>query len=307
MTEEWYYAINGQQMGPTSALALREMLAKGAIMPSDLVWCDGMSNWAPAAEIRELCPGPHNEQSPNPALRDPEAPPPPRAEQRPVDAPARPRWDERQFRRKPATGMSTGAKIAIFGGIAAVVVLGFMLIVGIIAMASKSVAARANNPRFGPGGKKMIGGRMAPPMQAGRAPGIPQAFPNTLKQWQDADLNVRRFRAWQFNTYEVDLQIEKAENQRAVQLTGNQVVRVTVIAPNGIRNADGSFDVDVYIYDDNGVLVAWDNRDDNEHLVKRRNRRDPNCDVTFLVPQTGTYHIVVVLDRGTSAKCTVRY
>ncbi len=48
---EWYYAKNGQQLGPVSEEKLLEEYRSGAIQSGDLVWNDSMSNWAPLSSI----------------------------------------------------------------------------------------------------------------------------------------------------------------------------------------------------------------------------------------------------------------
>jgi hypothetical protein len=60
LAEQWYYAIDGQQRGPISGAALRDMAARGALLPADLVWTEGMSQWAPASATRAVfqMPGP---------------------------------------------------------------------------------------------------------------------------------------------------------------------------------------------------------------------------------------------------------
>src|SRR6516165_7164523 len=58
MAEEWYYTTDGQQTGPVPVTALREMAANGSLKPTDLVWKEGMSQWAPASCTRGLFPAP---------------------------------------------------------------------------------------------------------------------------------------------------------------------------------------------------------------------------------------------------------
>jgi len=56
MADEWFYTNDGQQMGPVSIAGLRELAARGGLQPSDLVWTEGMSTWAPAGDSRGLFP-----------------------------------------------------------------------------------------------------------------------------------------------------------------------------------------------------------------------------------------------------------
>lgn len=82
----WFYARAGQQQGPTDVHALLEMIRRGEVQASDLVWNEGMAEWAPAAQVPELshafvastpapCPAAPIPQPPSPAT--PYAPPPP--------------------------------------------------------------------------------------------------------------------------------------------------------------------------------------------------------------------------------------
>src|SRR5215468_5979020 len=56
VADAWYYAKDGQPMGPVSAAVLREMALGGALLPETLVWREGMSNWAPLCAARGLFP-----------------------------------------------------------------------------------------------------------------------------------------------------------------------------------------------------------------------------------------------------------
>lgn len=51
---QWYYAKNGQQLGPVSAEAIKAGVVKGQLTSSDLVWQDGMSDWRKIKDIPEL-------------------------------------------------------------------------------------------------------------------------------------------------------------------------------------------------------------------------------------------------------------
>jgi hypothetical protein len=46
---DWYYSTNNRQMGPVSPEQLRQLANDGLLKPTDLVWTDGMSDWARAA------------------------------------------------------------------------------------------------------------------------------------------------------------------------------------------------------------------------------------------------------------------
>jgi hypothetical protein len=54
MSEQWYYAKHGQQLGPVAADVIRQMAATGQLSPADLVWKDGMPEWTPARSVPGL-------------------------------------------------------------------------------------------------------------------------------------------------------------------------------------------------------------------------------------------------------------
>jgi hypothetical protein len=51
---EWYYAKNDRQLGPVTMVSLRQLIASGSVRPTDLVWREGMANWAQVRTIAEL-------------------------------------------------------------------------------------------------------------------------------------------------------------------------------------------------------------------------------------------------------------
>jgi len=53
---QWWYAREDEQLGPLSPGDLRRLVASGGLAPTDLVWREGMSEWAPAARIKGLFP-----------------------------------------------------------------------------------------------------------------------------------------------------------------------------------------------------------------------------------------------------------
>jgi uncharacterized protein (TIGR00266 family) len=76
---EWYYAKNNQQNGPISTTALQAMASDGRLLPTDLVWKEGLADWTPASRVENL----FKHQA---AASSPAAPPPP---VRPIE-PSRP-------------------------------------------------------------------------------------------------------------------------------------------------------------------------------------------------------------------------
>jgi len=51
---EWYYARGNKQMGPVPSSELRRLAAADELRPEDLVWREGMTEWAPARNVRGL-------------------------------------------------------------------------------------------------------------------------------------------------------------------------------------------------------------------------------------------------------------
>ena len=48
----WYYASNGQQLGPVDDAQLDALVAAGTVTPDSLVWREGMANWQPLGQAR---------------------------------------------------------------------------------------------------------------------------------------------------------------------------------------------------------------------------------------------------------------
>lgn len=58
MANEWHYTLNGQPAAvPVSAAQLKQLAATGQLKPTDLVWQDGMLEWAPASSVKGLFSG----------------------------------------------------------------------------------------------------------------------------------------------------------------------------------------------------------------------------------------------------------
>jgi hypothetical protein len=53
-TVEWYYARDNKQLGPVSAVELKRLAAVGELSAEDLVWREGMAEWAFARNVRGL-------------------------------------------------------------------------------------------------------------------------------------------------------------------------------------------------------------------------------------------------------------
>ncbi len=54
MADLWYYTKNGTQQEPVTVSELKRLAAARVLRPTDLVWREGMAEWAEAATIRGL-------------------------------------------------------------------------------------------------------------------------------------------------------------------------------------------------------------------------------------------------------------
>jgi hypothetical protein len=56
MATEWYYATNGEQLGPVPTSQLKQLVANGTVGPDNLLWEMGMPSWVPARNVKGLFP-----------------------------------------------------------------------------------------------------------------------------------------------------------------------------------------------------------------------------------------------------------
>lgn len=54
MADQWHFTRSGQRQGPVTLEQLREAVGRGEVAGNDLVWCEGMANWAAVASIGEV-------------------------------------------------------------------------------------------------------------------------------------------------------------------------------------------------------------------------------------------------------------
>ncbi len=54
---DWHYSKNGVQLGPVSREELLRKKLSGEVLPTDLVWKQGMADWTPLAQVAELAGG----------------------------------------------------------------------------------------------------------------------------------------------------------------------------------------------------------------------------------------------------------
>lgn len=54
MAAEWHYSKEGKQHGPVSASVLKNLAKTGNLLPTDLIWKEGMAEWKPASNVKGL-------------------------------------------------------------------------------------------------------------------------------------------------------------------------------------------------------------------------------------------------------------
>jgi hypothetical protein len=70
MASEWHYTQNGQPAGtPVSSAELKRLAASGQLLPTDMVWREGMANWVTAGSIKDLFPAGSRAAEPAPRER----------------------------------------------------------------------------------------------------------------------------------------------------------------------------------------------------------------------------------------------
>ena len=56
MAGQWHYQHGGQNHGPLTSADLKESAVAGKLLPTDLVWKEGMEKWVPAKSVKGLFP-----------------------------------------------------------------------------------------------------------------------------------------------------------------------------------------------------------------------------------------------------------
>jgi uncharacterized RDD family membrane protein YckC len=103
----WYYARNGQRMGPVEETEIQRLAETGHLAGTDLVWKPGLPEWRQAAQVPELA------SFFRPAAPPPPPPPPPAAYS-PYTPPAAPLIQPPAYP-APMFGTVTAVEYASFG------------------------------------------------------------------------------------------------------------------------------------------------------------------------------------------------
>ena len=56
MADQWHYSVAGEKKGPISSGELKRLASAGKLSRTDLIWKEGMANWAPAGKVKGLFP-----------------------------------------------------------------------------------------------------------------------------------------------------------------------------------------------------------------------------------------------------------
>ncbi len=152
MADLWYYTAGGQQAGPVSEAQLRQLAAGGHLNAGDMVWHEGMPQWAPASTVPGLVPEPVPRRGPvdEPPRRYADRDDDDRRSRDEFDRDELDRdrgrgryrddeeFDDRPRRRRRQAGMSTGAKVAIGLGVGGGVLLLLIVVIVVIVIIANS-------------------------------------------------------------------------------------------------------------------------------------------------------------------------
>jgi hypothetical protein len=54
MAEQWYYIKDGEKHGPVHVVNLKRLAQNEKLMPTDLLWKEGLADWVPAGRLKGL-------------------------------------------------------------------------------------------------------------------------------------------------------------------------------------------------------------------------------------------------------------
>ena len=103
---EWYYILNGQQVGPVTVEMLKKLAADHLLAPTQLLWRDGMTDWKPASTVEGIF-----DRNAAPAAAKPAAAKPAPAKPAPAKpAPAKPKAAPAEARETKAASTTTATE-----------------------------------------------------------------------------------------------------------------------------------------------------------------------------------------------------
>ncbi len=150
MAAEWYYTRDRQQMGPVAWSELVDLAESGQLRPNDLVWRDGMPDWAPArsqglfADRAMEVSSRRRQVRAERGLADDDEPSPRR--RRRDDDEFDPDVERRPPRRHAKEGMPTALKVSLIAG---AFILALVAVVVTLVLVTNSTSTRHNVPPQG--------------------------------------------------------------------------------------------------------------------------------------------------------------
>ena len=121
----WYFTRDGKKYGPYTAARLKEYAGSGQLLPTDLVWKEGMEGWKPASTVKGLF-----------AAQQPPSQPAAQAHSdgshgNPFESLTAPQTSPLAQAKKRWQGLSPKVKVGIIAGAVAVPLLLILLVCGV--------------------------------------------------------------------------------------------------------------------------------------------------------------------------------
>jgi hypothetical protein len=298
MAELWYYTNEGKQMDAVTMKELKRLVGDGTLKPTDMVWKEGMPRWIRASSVKELFPDPSAAldkfftntatvtSNSAPVITSVAAgkssagaPVPEAVTEKKSASPAEKKKgksssddDEPEDTRRPprrrseaASGGGSGGMLIILALVAGGGVLLLAMIVGVVILAFS----------FSGGGEKKAGGDAVQKKDDKKDGGNVQPGQeikgevNYVAALQPGGKDSRTFKFRKGANYELTVRTEP---------------KLSPIKP----------DVDLFVYNLNGAVVASDTR------------VNPDCLIRWNPNQDGEYRVEVVnLDGATNVQSTV--
>jgi hypothetical protein len=144
MADEWYYTNQGQQKGPVTTAELKQLAQTHQLLPSDLIWREGLPKWMPANSTKGLFP-----EAPAAAVTPAVVAPTPVAPVAAVEDEPRPAirrrrlddeedFDEDRPRRRRSSGSNRGLVIGLIAGGVGLLVLAVVIVVLVLVLRGSS-------------------------------------------------------------------------------------------------------------------------------------------------------------------------
>ncbi len=124
----WYFTRDGKRFGPYTAAQLNQYAGSGQLLPTDLVWKEGMEGWKPASTVKGLFAAQQPPSKPAP-LAHPSSTP-----GNPFESLATPNTSPLTQAKNKWQGLNPKAKAGIIAGAVAVPLVLILLICGVVGL-----------------------------------------------------------------------------------------------------------------------------------------------------------------------------